>query len=437
MRIRNRRPCRRSRLRRLSGLRVLLADDSEAATVILTDDDVPESVGYRDRVSLQRRIRHWWFEVAVVVAATAATIEIVLSPSTYGGYDRGNKAVTVVLVVVALAALGFHRWFPFGGPLACFGIFILLVSVQRVAVPAYFSPFATLLVATLLMGAQEDRRRGVAGGLIVIALLGFGVARDPTAGGSDFVFVGFFFALAWLGGFFFRSRTNEARQARSEAHRLEREQEQAADRAILAERQRIARELHDVIAHSVSVMTVQAGAVRRLLLPEQEKEREALLSVEATGRQALTEMRRLVGLLKEDTVMPMYAPQPSLQTLDALVGTVRKAGLPVELSVEGERQELAPGVDLAAYRVVQEALTNALKYAGPAHAWVAVRWAPGQLELQVENDGEADANGQSADGHGLVGMKERIAVVGGTLESGPRAGGGFVVRARIPIGGDS
>jgi signal transduction histidine kinase len=160
-------------------------------------------------------------------------------------------------------------------------------------------------------------------------------------------------------------------------------------------------------------------------------------SVEATGRQALTEMRRLVGLLKEDTVMPMYAPQPSMKTLDVLVGTVREAGLPVELSVEGERRELAPGVDLAAYRVVQEALTNALKYAGPARAWVAVRWAPDQLELQVENDGRTDDNGQSDGGHGLVGMRERIAVVGGTLESGPRTGGGFVVRARIPLGGTS
>ena len=133
--------------------------------------------------------------------------------------------------------------------------------------------------------------------------------------------------------------------------------------------------------------------------------------------------------------MPMYAPQPSLKTLDILVGTVREAGLPVELTVEGERRELAPGVDLAAYRVVQEALTNALKYAGPARAWVSVNWAGDELELQVENDGQGDDNGQGGGGHGLVGMKERISVVGGTLESGPRPGGGVVVKARIPIGG--
>src|SRR5262249_15233493 len=142
-----------------------------------------------------------------------------------------------------------------------------------------------------------------------------------------------------------------------------------------------------------------------------------------------------VGLLKEDTVMPMYAPQPSMKALDILVGTVREAGLPVELNVAGERRDLAPGVDLAAYRVVQEALTNALKYGGPAHAWVSVTWGGDQLELQVENDGDASDNGQGGGGHGLVGMKERISVVGGTLESGPRPGGGFVVRASIPIGG--
>ena len=223
--------------------------------------------------------------------------------------------------------------------------------------------------------------------------------------------------------------------AEQRALQLERDREGAAEHAIAEERQRIARELHDVIAHSVSVMTVQAGAVRRLLLPEQEKEREALLSVEATGRQALTEMRRLVGLLKEDSVMTPYSPQPSMKALDVLVGTVREAGLPVELAVEGEQQELAPGVDLAAYRVVQEALTNALKYAGPARAWVTVRWARDELELAVENDGRTDVDGQDGGGHGLVGMKERVAVVGGTLESGPRSGGGFVVKARIPIGG--
>jgi signal transduction histidine kinase len=206
----------------------------------------------------------------------------------------------------------------------------------------------------------------------------------------------------------------------------------AAERAVAEERQRIARELHDVVAHSVSVMTVQAGAVRRLLRADQERERQALETVEATGREALTEMRRLVGLLRQQGAMPEFAPQPSMSAVDLLVGTIREAGLPVELAVEGEPQELAPGLDLSAYRVIQEALTNALKYAGPASAWVTVRWKQGELELEIANDGRSEPGGDGV-GHGLAGLRERVALVGGSLESGPRTGGGFVVKATLPI----
>jgi signal transduction histidine kinase len=216
-------------------------------------------------------------------------------------------------------------------------------------------------------------------------------------------------------------------------HQPEQDPVAAADRAVAEERRRIARELHDVVAHSVSVMTVQAGAVRRLLHPEQERERQALEVIEATGREALTEMRRLVGLLREHGAMPEFAPQPSMRTVDVLVGTVREAGLPVELEIEGEPQELAPGVDLSAYRVIQEALTNALRYAGPAHAWVTVRWLADALELEIANDGRSEP-GNGGGGHGLAGLRERVALVGGTVDSGPRAGGGFVVRAHLPIG---
>jgi signal transduction histidine kinase len=179
-------------------------------------------------------------------------------------------------------------------------------------------------------------------------------------------------------------------------------------------------------------MTVQAGAVRRLLLPEQERERNALETVEATGREALTEMRRLVGLLRQQGAMPEFAPQPSMRAVDVLVGTVREAGLPVELAVEGEPTELPPGVDLSAYRVIQEALTNALKYAGPANAWVTVRWKDRELELEIANDGRSEPGGDGR-GHGLDGLRERVDLVGGSIESGPRAGGGFVVKAHLPL----
>lgn len=228
----------------------------------------------------------------------------------------------------------------------------------------------------------------------------------------------------------------EAQQARGLDElqlKLEAARTAAAERAVAEERQRIARELHDVVAHSVSVMTVQAGAVRRLLHPDQERERLALEAIEATGREALTEMRRLVGLLRDQSATPDFAPQPSMRAIDVLLGTVRESGLPVDLVVEGTPAELPPGVDLAAYRVIQEALTNALKYAGPARACVTVRWKRGELELEVANDGTSEPGGDGG-GHGLVGLRERVSLVGGTIESGPKEGGGFVVTAHLPLG---
>jgi signal transduction histidine kinase len=173
--------------------------------------------------------------------------------------------------------------------------------------------------------------------------------------------------------------------------------------------------------------------VRRLLRDDQEKEREALETVESTGREALTEMRRVVGLLRDQGTMPEFSPQPGLGTIESLLDGVRAAGLPVELEVDGAPRELPPGIDLAAYRVVQEALTNALKYAGPAHAWVAVRWGDGELALTIANDGRSDGDG-SVGGQGLDGMRERVSLYGGEIASGPREGGGYVVNARLPIG---
>lgn len=219
--------------------------------------------------------------------------------------------------------------------------------------------------------------------------------------------------------------------------RFEADREAAAKRAVAEERQRIARELHDVIAHSVSVMTVQAGAVRRLLHPDQERERLALESIEATGREALTEMRRLVGLLREQGATPEFVPPPSMRAVDVLVGTVHEAGLPVELEVVGEPRGLPAGIDLAAYRVIQESLTNALKYAGPAQAWVTIRWTERCLELEIANDGSGSKGVARRGGHGLEGLRERVTLVGGTIESGPREGGGFVVKAQLPLGGRS
>jgi signal transduction histidine kinase len=182
-------------------------------------------------------------------------------------------------------------------------------------------------------------------------------------------------------------------------------------------------------------MVVQASGVRRLLKDEQHREREALLSVEQIGRQALTEMRRMLGVMRSGEEAPVaLAPQPGLQHLDRLIAQVEEAGLPVTLRVEGDRPDLSPGVDLSAYRIVQEGLTNALKHAKGAQAEVVVRYIDSSVELEIADNGPGVPSGDGK-GHGLVGMRERVALYGGTIEAGPRAGGGFVLRAELPVDG--
>jgi signal transduction histidine kinase len=338
----------------------------------------------------------------------------------------------VALSVVAALALLFVRVAPFVAPLTTGAALTAIVAIDADAVYDASAPFLFVLFTSWCLGTYNERTRAILG-LVAFEVFGVWVNTQFTEGGapSDYFFIAAFIAVAWTTGFVLSRRAEHAREMTERARVLERQHVEAAERAVADERQRIARELHDVIAHSVSVMTVQAGAVRRLLQPEQQKERQALETVEATGRQALTEMRRLVGLLREQGAMPEFSPQPGMGTIESLLDGVRAAGLPVELEVDGAPRELPPGVDLAAYRVVQEALTNALKYGGTAHAWVAVHWKDGELELEISNDGRSDGDG-SGGGHGLAGMRERVSLYGGAIESGPRDGGGYVVRARLP-----
>ena len=216
------------------------------------------------------------------------------------------------------------------------------------------------------------------------------------------------------------------------AQLAERERDLVAREAVVEERARIARELHDAIAHNVSMMVVQAGAERRVLDDERAPTREVLETIEQIGRGALTEMRRLVGMLRSDTDNPL-APQPGLDDLATLVSQVREAGLAVELHIEGEPRELPVGLELSAYRIVQEALTNALKHAGNAHASVRVLYGPDSLELEVVDDGAGSPAQVAGGGHGLVGMRERVALYGGHFDAGRRAGGGFAIRVLLPI----
>jgi signal transduction histidine kinase len=376
-----------------------------------------------------RHVKSHVFDGLIVLAIVGATIEIVRAPEDP---DYTLTASLWFLVPAAVATIGVllaRRWAPFGAPAAVFGLVAAISFVESSFVPALFFIFLTVLVAAFLLGMAPERRQALAGIPIYVAAVAIAFRNHPTDGFEDFLFVTVLLSCAWVAGFALRSKL-------ADAHERQRLAEEEAKLAVSEERNRITRELHDVLAHSVSVMTVQASAVRRRLTPEQEREREALLTVEETGRQALAEMRRLVGIMRTEEDSVALTPQPGLGTLPALVEQVRQSGLPVELSVEGEPVALPAGVDLSAYRIVQEALTNTLKHAGPAHAWVAVRYAGNDVEIQVENDGRSTSDGDGG-GHGLVGMRERVAMCGGELHSGPRPGGGYRISARLPVAGSA
>jgi signal transduction histidine kinase len=301
------------------------------------------------------------------------------------------------------------------------------------AVPAPLSPLIGAGVVLYSVAAHSERRRALAGGAMGLAAAWIATGQEHGSTVADYVYITWLVGAVWLAGLALRGWRLRAAALEDRTVVLEREREESARAAVAEERERIARELHDVIAHCVSLIVVQAGAERRVLAAGQATTREALLSIERTGRQALVEMRRLVEMLDRSDEALGLAPQPSVEQLGPLIEQVREAGLPVELRFEGVPLSLPPGVDLSAYRIVQEGLTNALKHAGPAQALVTVRYGAGQLELEVADDGHG-ADSSDGGGRGLVGMRERAALFGGTLKAGPRAGGGYALRATLPLG---
>jgi signal transduction histidine kinase len=295
-----------------------------------------------------------------------------------------------------------------------------------------FVAFLSGMAVAVTFGMRPSRIQSIGGWAYLQAASVVLAVNDPKGTFGNFVWGLVVFSICWIIGFAIAGKFREVDLAKELAERAEAEREEQAQLAVADERARIARELHDVVGHSVSVMTVQASAVRRLLDPDQEKVHQALLVVEQTGREALAEMRRMVGVLRRPEESPALAPQPSLQHLDKLVAHAREAGLPVQLRIEGDLVPLSGGLDMTAYRFVQEGLTNAIKHARAEHAEVLVRFRDGHVELTVTDDGPGGGDGDKG-GHGLVGMRERISVYGGELEAGPQAGGGFRLHARLPI----
>ncbi len=296
-----------------------------------------------------------------------------------------------------------------------------------------------LLVAVYSVGAHVERPRSLRHGLAAVAvIMSIGVIGviAPEEDLPWFAIPAFLvmYGTAWVVGDNFRTRRAYLGELEQTAAHAQAQQRAEAERAVAEERTRIARELHDVVAHSMSVMVVQAGAARRVLGTDPERASDALSAIEATGRQSLDEMRRILGVLRSDDEVAELTPAPTLNDFGRLIEQCESAGLPVDVSVEGHSVPLPASLEVSAYRVVQEGLTNALKHAGPARAEVRLVYAPNQLEIHVNDDGRGASVPASGSGQGLVGMRERVEAFGGQLTAGPRTGGGFAISAAFPIG---
>ena len=368
--------------------------------------------------------------LAVLFQIEVWTIDPSHPPGDVGSdvFSSTERAVAGAAGLVLALSLAWRR----RAPLIVLAVAIAASVVANFAVvlDAATTPAVALVVAVYSVGAHAERVREWIGLAGVAALIAANAAEQLSLG--DLLLIAMILGGAWLAGRAMRYRRERERTLERLTVDLEREREEKARAAVAEERVRIARELHDVVAHAISVIVLQARGGRRSLATDPAEARVALNTIEEMGTQALAEMRRLLGMLRRDDEEIALAPQPSLRYLDTLAAQIREAGLPVDLSVEGEPIELSPGVDLSAYRIVQEALTNALKHAGPATARVVVRYGNDDLELEIADTGPGAA-ASDGEGHGLVGMRERVSLYGGRLEAGPRDGGGFAVRARLPL----
>jgi signal transduction histidine kinase len=378
-----------------------------------------------------------WFEAVRRFAArhpfasdtlVAVALAVFVQQDIWGSSDyfTASKAIYLPAALLMTLPLAFRR----RAPLAVAVVVMGALVVEALAVGSAPIPDSQLvgwLLAIYTVAAHCGQVAAAIGGTLSLA------AGLIWIGFDDALFPLVVFGGAWVAGRLVRQRELYAGAVEQRAAALEREREANMRAAAADERARIARELHDLLSHSVSVMVVQAAAERSALGSKRASPEQALESIERTGRQALAEMRRLFNLLRSGAAATAeLAPQPTLAELDALVAQVREAGLPVELRVEGEPGAVPPGVALCAYRIVQEALTNVLKHAGPARASVVVRYGLDFLDLEVADDGCGALN-RSDGGHGLMGMHERVALYGGELDAGSGNGGGFVVHARLPL----
>jgi signal transduction histidine kinase len=391
-----------------------------------------------------RRLRPGWHLVDVVMTVPFVVIGQLDVWRPFGDNGptaalAGPRPAEAVLMLIATSVLLWRRrW-----PLAVLAVMAAASLVQILALSPtaeFYAGLLPALVAVYSAGAHDDRWQregGLLAGIVIFAVIVALVPRLHNVGGPVFGIAAI--VVAWTVGRIVGARGRRAGRLSVLARRLHAEQAEEAQRATASERARIARELHDVIAHNVSVIVVQAvaglGAAEDSHSPATGSDGDvvrALNSIERSAREALAEMRRLVGILHHDEGLAL-APPPGLSSLSTLIENLRAAGRPVEFATEGTPRKLAAGVDLSAYRIVQEALTNVVKHAGTATVSVRVRYQPQDLELLIEDDGGNPVAAPAPGGHGLIGMRERAAIYGGTLQAGARPGSGFTVRARFPL----
>jgi signal transduction histidine kinase len=391
----------------------------------------------RSTLRLRRVALDW---VAPLAILAIGIVDVAGHPhsSSYPGPPWRHLA----FLTVAVAALGLRRRAPLLAPCVA----IVAVSGWAFLWPAGeqgpFEGFIVLVGAAYCLGTLRDRRELAIGGGVLVAWFVLGLLGGLVGGRSgDVAPLAVWLAVGFGVGYVVSGRTEQARRATEAARVLAAEQERQTARAIEDERARIARELHDVVAHGLSVIVVQAGAERRALhgaAVEVESIDAALGSIEKAGRDALIDLRRLLGLLRRTEEPPALAPQPGLAQLDDLIAGIRDAGLQIDVDVSGDLSPLPAGLDLTAYRIIQEALTNVLKHADARCVRVGVACQRSLLDLQVSDDGDArEMRGVPAAapgaGHGLIGMRERVKVFGGTLTAGAREAGGWTVHAQLPV----
>lgn len=402
--------------------------------VILASDVSTASPGYRPLVR-----RADVEDVAVALAVTALGQVDVWAPDVFSTNLAGPRWLIALFYTIAGLALIWRRRRPFVAFCVVAGVF----AVQAILIGASEGNGALIpaVVATYSVAANGTRREAFLALALLVPMAAIRELRNPdnvdlgataNAIAWDLVIVA-----AWLLGMYLHTRRLYVRELADRTAHAEREKEERVATAALEERERIAREMHDILAHSISVIVVQAEAAEEMLDRRPERVRNSLQKIQRTGREALVELRRTLGALR-DPGKGDLVPQPGLAAVPALAADLESAGLPVRLTINGNVDDLPPGIDLAAYRIVQEALTNALKHAGATEATVRIACEPGAVHVEVRDDGTSRPDSRSdGAGHGLVGMRERAVLYGGELDAGPVETGGFVVHARIPRRGSA